>query len=185
MTSAITGDQKAFPIKASDVVDVFKEVSSVNSTWKLLAALNSANWYSKKETLMATDVSPMDAVFSFLTGLTYQSATDANLKSVSIKDKEAFVKSQTNKFVKEFRRGLDTQETNPEQARDYFIRAFSYLEVGGFPEEKRAMAISVAVQGKESLIDRINWNFYLENVPDAQKQTRRDAYKKILKQGQL
>jgi hypothetical protein len=183
MMSAISGDQQAFPIKPADIVDVFKEVSSVNNTWKMLAALNSAKWFTKKETFQAGEVSPMDAVFSYLTGLTYQSATDANLKSLSIKSKEEFVKDQTNKFVKEFRRGLDAQENNPEQAKDYFTRAFTYLEVGGFPEEKRAMALSLASQGKESLIDRVNWNFYLENVPDAQKQSRREAYKKILKQG--
>lgn len=171
-------------VSAANIADAFKEVSSANNTFKMIAALNSAKWYSKKENLVASDVTPFQAVFSYLTGLTFQSATDANLMSVSNKDKEKFVKSQTEKFTKEFRRALDAGDAGDKAAYDHHMGlAFAHLDVGDFPSEQIPKAIALASQGNESMIERLERSFYTRDVPDNQKDARYNTYRKLLNQG--
>ena len=178
MSSAVRGDGKAFPIRGDDLIDLFKEVGSVNKTWQLIAALNTAKWYSKNERYME-DISAGNAVFQFLTGLQSQESMDIHNKTVSRKNMLDFQKDAVNKFVKEFERGLASDEMDKEQARKYFTRAFAYLTLSDYPQEKYSSAISMAVKGKESLVERVNWDYYLgDNVPQSKKDAFMDAFKR-------
>jgi hypothetical protein len=170
-------------VSAANVVDVFKQVSSVNNTWKMLAALNSAKWYSKNENEIADNVTPFQAVFSYLTGLTFQSASDVNRMYISNKDKEEFIKEQNKKFTKEFKRALNAGETDPAAYKHHMDLAFSHLEVNGYPREQWPKAIALASQGNESMIERVERSFYTRDVPDNQKDVRYNAYRKLLNQG--
>jgi hypothetical protein len=65
MVSYIKGDP-GFQMKPEDAADIFKEVSSFNSAWRLWAAIHTGRWLTKKEDY-ATDVTPLNAVFQTLT----------------------------------------------------------------------------------------------------------------------
>jgi len=92
-------------------------------------------------------------------------------------------KHTLNKFVEEFRRGLTVQNDNPTQAQRYFTRAFTYLTVGGYPSEKVSSAISLAIKDNESLVERMDWSFYMKDVPESEKDTRLQAFKRKLQLG--
>lgn len=184
-------EDKAFPLKLDDFVDIFKEVSSVNQAWKLIAAVNTGKWMSKNEGYIG-DVTKANAAFMALTGLSPQQQDDAFLKSEIKKEEVAFQKETLKEFVKEYRRGIQAaREGNPQQAQDYYKRAFTRLEIAGFPMDKKATAISIATKDYESQIQSQDYDFAFKNVPKTRSfmgvdiqtdvdKTRREQYKRTL-----
>lgn len=175
MMSAIRNDGNAFPIRAEDGLDILKVISSYNAANRMLVAMNTGRWMSKNENYIS-DVSPMNAFFQTVTGMQTQQASDIGNTAILLKDRKAYEQDLENHFIKEFRRGLHEQESNPTQARDSFTRAFSVLNKGGYPNEKVSSAIALALQDNESLVNRLNWDFYLKNVPQTQKDSLMMAY---------
>jgi hypothetical protein len=178
MMSGIRGDSQAFPIKIEDFVDIFKEAGSVNSAYRSIVAFNTGRWMSKKGMVLDSDVSAGSSIFSFLTGLQKQNVTDLNILSMSLKDQKATEKYVQDHFIKEFRRGLDSQEHSPEQAQKFFTRAFTYLEAFGVPEDRKTDFISMAARGNETLIERLDWTFYMKGAPSGKEIQRMEAFAK-------
>lgn len=175
--SGLREDGQKIKFTPEDILDIFKEISSVNNTWKLIAALNTGKWLSKKEAYLG-DVSRSQAWVQFLTGLQEQGVTDLQLMSWSQKDKANMEKYVEQQFMQEFRRGLRVQSEYPEEANKYFSRAFHWLAVGDYPTQKRTGLIARASKDYESLIESMNWSFYMNNVAPSQIDTRFKAYQK-------
>lgn len=177
MAGLIRGDGEFTP-KVEDFGDLFKEISSVNNTWKMVMALNTGKWFSSRETYMG-DASAGNAVFQYLTGLTPQQIADLQRTTLTIKSREEQWKYADNFFTKEFRRGLREQDNNnPEQAKQFFSRAFNVLKILDYPQERYGHTISNATKDYESLIDRLDFSMYLKDVPESQKGALLDAYRR-------
>lgn len=156
---------KAFPLKLDDFVDVFKEVSTVNQTWKLIAAINTGKWMSKNEGYLG-DVSKAGALFYAMTGTQPQAVDDSYIKGNIKKEEVAFQKWALKEFIQEYRRYLQAaKDNNPEQAKSYFVRANTILEGVGYPTDKIATALSIAAKGYESQINDQDFAFAFKNVP--------------------
>jgi hypothetical protein len=160
-----TGDQR-FMLKLDDLVDLGKEISSVNSSWKFIMALNTGKWFSKNESYIQ-NVSPSAAAFMAGTGLSPQEQDDIFTKSNIVKDRLALQKYVLNKYIEEIHRAIAVED-NSDQVHDYMQRAARYLEIAGYPMDKRMQAIAIALKGQESRIKSQNFNFYLTNVPTDQ-----------------
>lgn len=163
--SYIKGDP-GFKMKPSDAADIFKEISSFNSAWRLWAALNTGRWMTKGEQ-WASDVTPLNAVMQTVTGLQDQRLSDARTKTLLRKDEKALAEYSEKKFVEEFQRGM--REEDPNQKQNWMGRAFTWLKIGGYPENRYGQAISKAVQDNENLIQRTDWNWATKDVPQAKK----------------
>jgi hypothetical protein len=174
MMSMFRDDNKAFPIKLEDFVDPFREISSVNNFARLWAALNTGKWMSKKEAYL-TDVSKSNALFMFFSGLQPQEVSNVYTMTWTREQEKEAQKEGLNQFIREFRRGLANQESNSTQARDHFIRAFTYLKISGYPEEELPKAIALANKGHESVVNSTTWDFYTKLVPTERKDKARDA----------
>lgn len=173
-----TGDAR-FHLKTDDVIDAAKEMSSVNSAWRLNLALNTGKWYSKNEAFLMP-VSPANAIFMSMTGLSPQEQDDLYTKGNILKNQEAINKYALNKFIQEIHRSIAAkQDNNKDQAHDYLRRAFAYLEAANYPMEKKMSAISIATKGWESRIDQADFKFYLENTPTNKTTQRRQTFKEI------
>lgn len=172
-------DEEKFPMTVEDVVDVFREISTINTLYRTIAAFNTGKWLSKKDAYIA-DTSKANAVFAALTGLQEQKITDIYKMQWSLQEQKDYEKAIQKQFLQEFRRAVIAQETNPEQAQKFFTRAQAFLVIGGYPEHKITDLISIAVSDNKSLIDKINWDFYINNVPDKLKDTRTKAFERIL-----
>lgn len=173
MMSAIRDDQSAFPMKVEDFVDIFKEITTVNSGWRYYLALNTGRWISKKDNYLS-DVSMGNALFMTLAGLQPQNVSDLNLFNINKHEREDVQKYVLNKFVQEFRRGLRERQFNENQSSAYFTRAFAYLHIGGYPTEKFSDAIQIASKDHEALIDQLNWDYFMRNVPTDKAAQYRD-----------
>lgn len=158
---------KAFPLKVDDFVDLFKEVSTVNQTWKLIFALNTGKWLSKNEGYLG-DVSKAGATFYALTGTQPQAVEDSYIKSNIRKEEVAFQKYALKEFIQEYRRYLQAaRDNNPQQAKEYFVRANTMLIGAGYPADKMATAMSIAAKGYETQINDQDFSFAFKNVPQS------------------
>ncbi len=178
--SAVKGDGP-FSLKPDDFVDPFKEISSVNSAWKMIAALNTGKWLSTKGMVMG-DASPLNALFMSATGLNYQGAAESGtIAHIKHSEKEAQAYA-LQKFTQEWRRGINEfDKGNKEQGEDYWKRGFTYLRMLGYPEEDWPKAMAIASEGRESMIQRMKMDFYLKNVPESRKQIGWEAVQRYMK----
>lgn len=183
MMSLIRDDDKYFKLKPDDFIDIFKEASGVNNNWRMAMALNTGRWLSKKGVYL-DNVSPANAIFMSVSGLQSQAVSDLNLMSWLHKDQQALEKYGLQKFTEEFRKGIRERNANPTQSTEYFKRALAYLNITGYPQDKRGAAIALASKDNESLINQMNWSFF-QGAPDARKAQRLEQFRSKQKMNDL
>lgn len=159
LTGFVRGD---FKLKSEDVIDVFKEISSVNAAWKTWAGINSGRWLAKGEGYV-TDTSAMNALFQGTSGLQEQKINDARTLLMLRKDEKALAEYSEKKFKEEFQRSLRSDNEN--EQKSFMERAFTWLKIGGYPENRYGQAISSAVQDNTSLVDRARFDWATKDVP--------------------
>jgi len=186
--SMMRGDSEVFPMVMEDVADVAKEISSFNSAYRVYAAMNFGRWVNKKDAYL-TDASTGQALFSAIFGVKDVNINDINIMSNSIKQQAEFEKSVEEQFRQEFRRGVLAQKDNPELAKKFFTRAQAWLAVSGYREDRISSVLSKALGDNQSVMEKVDWDFYIRKPPDALAQTRYKAMQQKLriqdkKQGQ-
>jgi hypothetical protein len=166
-----------FALKSDDIVDMAKEISSVNAFWKLWVAMNTGKLLAKNEGYI-TDVAKPESIFMTLTGLSPQEQDDIYAKGNIVKARKESQKYALQKFIEEIHRGIQAAEDNDrESAHQYWNRAFYYLDVTGYPDELKAQAISIASKNWESRIERADFDFYLKDVPTDRKEQYLETFK--------
>lgn len=178
--SMMKGDQEVFPMVVEDVADVFKEITSFNSAWRIYAASQFGRWVSKNDAYL-TDTSAAQAAFSSVFGVKDVNINDIQIISNSIKSQADYEKRVEEQFRQEFRRGMLAQNDNPELAKRFFTRAQAWLAISGYREDRISSVMSKALGDNESVMDKTNFDFYIRKTPDDQAQTRYDAMRKKLK----
>jgi len=152
-------EDRPFPPKLDDFTDIVKQISSVNQTWKLLAAINTGKWMSKNEGYVG-DVSKANAAFMAVTGLNPSAQDNEYIKAGIMKDDKEYQKYVMKEAIKEVRRYIqDTKDNNQKSAIDHYRRADTLMEVGGFPVERKASVLSMAAKGYESMIDSNDYQY--------------------------
>lgn len=181
--SFMRDDDKYYPIKSDDMIEPLKMVTSINGIDRYAAALRTGNWMSKKGIVLDT-ASPLNALMMTLTGVQPQASADVHLLSQGLKDRKDNEGKVLNLFLDQMNRGFQSLDQNdPEQAKTYFVRGKAILKIGGFPDEKYSQAFSLATRGNETLISRINENYFMKNVPPELQTKYRDIYARRLKAG--
>lgn len=178
MFALMKGDTETFPMVAEDIVDVFKEITSVNTAWRTYAAATSGRWLSKKDAYLA-DTSLGQALFSAVSGLKDQSITDIQTLTNSIKEQKKYEQEVENRFRQEFRRGVVAQNDDPNMAQRFFTRAMAWLQVGGFREDRIPAMVGRAIEDNKSIIDKVNFDFYIKMAPDSQSAARLEAMRRL------
>lgn len=172
----MSGDNKklaelgaAHPFKTTDIIDSFKEISSVNQAVKVYYALMTGRWLSKNGQYL-DDTSSLNAIFMGILGVNPQKVDDTYAKiNIEKAEKEA-QELAYKKFEKEIRLSImDSQNGDQASATDRMRRAFWNLEMAGYPVDKKALAISRAFKGYESMAASVDANFALRNVPQFKK----------------
>ena len=188
--SGIRGNPKEMehPFKVEDALDVFKEVSSFNTSWQVLTALNTGRWLSKNEGYQG-NISAMNALFQGVTGLHNQKDDDAYHITQIRKSEEEYQKYTEKMVIKEIRRGLlDSANNNQDQSNEYMRRAFGRMEWAGVPLESRADMVAKAMNGYETQADQVQHFFATSKVPTRKwfqtdvPNTRTEQYRTQLQQ---
>lgn len=179
MLGIATRDPEMFPIVVEDMVDAFKEITMVNSAWRVYAATQFGRWVSKKDAYLS-DTSGAQAVFAAAFGVKDVNIDDINIKQKSLKIQKQYEDGVEDQFRQEFRRGVLAQQDNPEAARNFFTRATRWLEMGGYREDRINSLLAKAISDNQSMLDKTNYDFYLRRAPDEQQQSRYKAQQKTL-----
>jgi hypothetical protein len=177
MMSFIKGDKETFPFVMEDVIDVGKEISTVNSAASVWAAAMTGRAISKKENYLA-DTTMAQALFKAAFGLKDQKITDIQTMTNYIKEISEGERTAEKQFEQEFRRGLLAKDDNELRHR-HWTRAAAVLELLGYPEDRISDLVDKAMRNNESMVNKLNFDFYIKRAPDAVKQSGREAMERI------
>lgn len=70
------------------------------------------------------------------------------------------------------------QKDDPDMAKKYFTRAQAWLVLGGYREDRINSLIAKALEDNKSVLDKVDFDFYLRKAPDATKETLRNAFQR-------
>jgi hypothetical protein len=176
LMSQLRGDGQ-FKLKPDDVVDMFKEISTVNYTWRTYMGITTGKWMSRNGAYL-TPTSPQNALFTGITGLSDQSVPDVYNKSLSIKERRAAEAETFREYTKEMSRYFQAlADNNPDQALDFGKRAAWLLDA--VPTLDKPRALATAARDNQDLVGRINWSFAFDrSVPDAQRDRMKTMFDK-------
>lgn len=171
----IRGDQAQFALTSDDMLAPLREVAEVNNLWRIKTAINTGKWLSKNETYLS-DTSPLNAFMMGMTGLSEIKVADVTVTAKAIQVQEEMNKYILAKFIKEMHRGFDAVSNGDnEQAEAYFKNAKAWFVVGDYPMEKRGAAIATASAYSQDLPTRLNWDYFMKDLPPSKAATRMDT----------
>jgi hypothetical protein len=160
-------NERQFPLKLDDFLDIAKEITTVNQAWKLHTAINTGKWMSKNEGYVG-DVTKANAAFMAIFGLSPAQQNETYIKAGIRKSDEEYQKYIVRTAVQELRRMFeDKRAGNDKSGIDHFRRATALMELGGLPQERKADVMSMAAKGYESMIDQNDYNFAFNKVPQS------------------
>lgn len=174
MGNLVRDDGDLFQPVPEDFIDPLKEISSVNSAFRALAAFHTGRWISKKEAWLA-DTTPFQAVFAGVVGFKDQRINDIQTMRNSLSHQKDYEKYVEKQFQQEFRRAvIASQDGNEELANKFFTRAKVLLTIGGYPEDQISSVVNRASQDNKSILDKVTFDFYRKR-PTEQKDIGLDA----------
>lgn len=179
MISMAKRDGEVFPFVVEDLVDVLKEITSVNTAYRDIAIMSAGRFVSKNDAYLA-DATGWNAIIATTVGLKDQNINDIQTMRNSLRKQADYEQEIENKFRQEFRRGALAQKDNPEMAKKFFTRASRWLDIGNFREDRISGLVSRAISDNQSILEKLNFDFYLRKAPDAQTQERYDAMKRTM-----
>jgi hypothetical protein len=178
--SAFRDDDKYFPFRAEDLLNVAKEANTINIIHRSIVAAQTAKWMSKKGQFLTDEISPWNAAFLAVTGFQPQQSIDLQAFYASNKDQEEAQKEGLKMFLVQGRRALMAVESNDKSAyTDYMTRATNWLRISGYPEEKWPTAWSILEDENKAATDKIPWDWaFKKPIADADRASRYDWYRR-------
>lgn len=171
-----------FKITMNHVLDIAKEASSFNNSWKAAVAAATGKWMTKNGQELFRDITPLESLFMYGTGLQPQAASDVFHMTASMRDEKELAEWAEKRFIKEFRQALkDYDDKNPSSGQSHFQNAFTYLHVY-IPDDQWDQVLSNASQNDQTLIERVRQQFGTRHVPPGLQDKRFNQFIEGLKQ---
>lgn len=152
-----------FKILGSDVVDVFRNIKSVNLAHNAWYGMNAGKMIAKNK-VSVDDVTTTDVVLSTIFGVSPASMGDTFLMmkdEKNIRDAKQLASRQSAQYTQQ---GLQAVIAGDDElATSYFKRAAVALDLAGMDEMEKMRAAEAAYAGHEDLYDKANRR-YQENV---------------------
>jgi len=180
--SSFRDDDKYFPFRAEDLLDVAKEANTYNVINRSIVAAQTGKWFSKKNQLLTDNISPWNAAFMAVTGLQPTQATDT-LQAIyaSNKDQEDAQKEGLKRFLREGANAMKAVENGDENSfKTYMTRATNWLRISGYPEDKWPTAWSILEDQNKASSDKIPWDWaFKKPVSNEERAKRTDTYRSM------
>lgn len=163
------------PVVGRDFIDFARNISTVNNAAKLYYAMNAMRYESKTGTNISMEWSGWDGFLSGVMGIQPTELNNIGRFMDSAKDRQKHVDFAEKQMIKYIQRGLDSDD--PETRNSYFHMAKQWRVLGDISPLDMTRIYKQAAQGKyKSLIDSLNWNFFIDNAPPSQAKERRKYY---------
>lgn len=137
------GNNVSIRVLKDDLIEPFKNISTVNNSLKMWEAINTGRWISKSGTVLADDITVKEAIMGAAFGVTPDRVSDAYAKLSAKYDND----ENRRKYLKEVRswtsKGVQAaNKGDMETARIYFSRAKSAAIRGGVSQSSYNSAVS-------------------------------------------
>jgi hypothetical protein len=163
--SGIRQDGNSFTITPQHVAEQFKEISSINNTWRAIAAAKTGQWLTKNGQVLTNDITPWEALFMYGTGLQPQETSDVYHMTVTMNDEKEVTQWAEKRAIAEYHRALRAYDNNdPSNGEAFMTNFMSYLKVY-IPEEEWGKVIGNASDGYQTMIERVRQQFGTKDVP--------------------
>lgn len=149
-----------------DFMNASKEISSLNSAFRVYMAAKTGEYISKKGTYIG-DTTTFDSLVAAITGLTPVEMSDAFVKGNILKDMSEDKKELTKKITNDVRRGLRAaKDQDFDLMESYFRRSSAMIEAGGFTPQERSQLMNNALSG-QSVMEVINRDWFRKGPQQA------------------
>jgi hypothetical protein len=178
--SWIRGDKEGFTIRAADLAEPLKQISSISTGSKWWTAIQTGKWLNTNEGYVS-DVTPVHASLLALTGMSPQEQDDMFIQNEMVKGEKDAKKAALREFIKDWRRGIEAKSNgDTEQGNAYFRNAIARSKVVGMSPQELNTAIAIGNRGYERMIDSSDVNVWKEGDQNKLDQ-RMQQYKRKLK----
>ena len=161
-----------------EVVQMLKEINSVNKGFQAWTSAYYGTWESKRGELLQKNVSMLDTVWRYISGLQPQEVSNVQVMRSDLKTQEELQKEGLKRFIQHYQRAIRYADTDPEAANKNFSNAFFYLMATGYPLNKYATAISIASRGMEDALTRTSFDYYIRKAAPENAEMLSDAFAK-------
>lgn len=176
----VTRDPDVFPATTDDFTDPLREISSVNSAFRILAATEFSRWVSKNDAYLA-DSSPIQSIVAGVFGVKDQVINDMQTKNNALKQQRQYQDAVEKSFQKDFRRGMLANKAGDYETGESFLkRANRWLDLGGFREDRIPGIIGKALDDNQSIVDKTDMRYYIKEAPKKEIENKTDAFSRTL-----
>lgn len=162
-------------VVASELTDMTKNISSVNSAFKLYYAWNTSQALTRSGALEADDVTKLDGVLMSVFGVSPQELADVgNLISISQhqSDAKTYAGKQITRYITQMAHATSEQD----QMANYKL-AQKWAMMGHLDGQEFGQAVGNAVRDNASLFDKLNYDMMIRNAnPDQSQQLQNEFF---------
>lgn len=166
-------------ITAQDLGDATRIISTVNSGYKLYYALNYGKAITRGE-IPIDEVTPVEGVMMSVFGINPNRFEDMYAMMRDTKDLKGAKGAAEKQIVKYLRRGF--KEKDEEQRLQYFKQAEVWRQLGDIRPDRFGPIFSEAAKGYENLLDDINRSYFLDALPQSQREQGLKNYQQMNKE---
>ena len=161
LASLVTGQPSTYRFGAEDVVNAFKNVSSVNNALKLWYALNTHKWLNKNGQAV-DDVSTGEAIAMSITGASLDRINKTYLQMDVLKRRKEYANDVMDRAQGTLRKGLS--ENDPATREELFKDAWGQAMAGGLTQYEWQDVIRRTLTDLNSQVDTIEKRFEQDTI---------------------
>lgn len=165
------------PLIAADFGDALRNISTVNSAYRLYYAMAYSKYVSRGETFVDS-VTPFDAVLSSIFGINPQSFDNVSREIESEQGMKSAQDYAEKEMVKYLRRAFQVDINDTKTREAYFRQAEVWRVLGDFRYDQYPQILKRATDGMESLVSQINNSYFWKNAPASLQEQRMKALTK-------
>jgi hypothetical protein len=174
-----SGPEDSYPLKTSDWMGLFRNISSVDAVTKAYAAASYQKWITKNNVSLGP-ADNLDAAAALL-GLTPQRYADTYLSQKGLSSQAKSQKVFEQEAIQNYTLGLKALKDGDEQGwLDYQQRARVNMIAGDFNIRDQQRIMSLALRAGRDLADQVDWA-RVQRAPQSQATQRFNQYYDDLK----
>lgn len=150
-------------ILARDLADTSRTLTSVNSAFNFIYALNTGRYISRTEVGL-DEINTIENIMMNAFGIRPQAFEDARLAQEYLKETKAAQNYARSEIIKYIRRAIQVMNNDPELYTAYMRTAKIWEIRAGFGFAEQGQIIHDAVQGYENLFQNVNIQLLKEQM---------------------
>ena len=148
-------NEGAYVITGSHILDIFRNISTVNNAYRSYLALNTGQWLSRNEVPIG-EVTELEAIFGGIFGVQTEDINSTWYVDKINKNSAAWKSSAKKQALVYIRRGY--RESDDNDRRAFFAKARTILMMHGFLPHEAAAVFREAITG-ETYSDTVHERF--------------------------